>query len=98
MGNELLSTDEAQELIRLVEAEPAARPRIDPQHALVLFGLKLIAPIDGDKAKGYAPTRAGSLLARKLSKAATPVVPPAAPGANPHQNTDPHWPFPIRIR
>lgn len=97
MGNELLSADEAQELIRLVEAEPAARPRIDPQHALVLFGLKLIAPIDGDKAKGYAPTRAGILLARKLSRTASSDVRPAAPGPHPHLNTDPYWPFPIRV-
>lgn len=95
----MLSTEESNELIRLVAAEPGTDCRLDPQHALVLYALRLIAPIEGDRAKGYAPTKEGINLALKLAKNSLPKR-PASPGPapDPHRNTDPYWPFPIRIR
>ncbi len=98
MGTELLSAEESKELITLVEAAPGGTRHIDPQHALVLYALKLIAPIGGDKSKGYAPTRAGITLARKMSKQKDQSSQPVHTGRHPYQNTDPYWPFPIRVR
>lgn len=98
MGKELLSPEESLELLNLVNPAPHVAHQIDPQHALVLYALKLIAPIDGDKSKGYAPTKAGLMLASKLHPSPNQPGHMSMAPRHPHQNTDPYWPFPIRIR
>lgn len=98
METELLSQEESQELIRLVNATPGDSQAIDPQHALVLYALKLITPNRGNKAQGYVPTKAGFELARKLNPQPAQGSQSKPGNLSQHWNTDPNWPFPIRVR
>lgn len=62
----ILSADESAELLRLVEAKQGETCTLDPAHALVLYALKLVAPIGGNRDNGYMPTKAGLKLAKTL--------------------------------
>lgn len=95
----ILSADESQELLRLVEAKQGETCALDPAHALVLYALKLVAPIGGNRDNGYIPTKAGLKLAKTLEAAQEQRLPPTLPMTTMrYRNTDPYWPFPVCIR
>lgn len=95
----ILSADESNELLRLVMAKQGEHCAIDPGHALVLYALKLVVPIGGNRANGYMPTKAGLKLAKAIEASQEPSHPPAlSMTPTRHRNTDPFWPFPICVR